>query len=252
MPDAATTEPREILARFPKQRPALPAAHRRIYEREYRRNRARGGALERLVGAMEAWMHRRVASLPGEPLLELGAGTLNHLPFEAAVRDYDVVEPFRALFADSPLLPRVRHVFDDLSEIPSSLRYRRIVSVAVLEHMERLPRELARAGLLLDAGGVLQAGIPSEGGLLWWLGWRATTGLGYFVRHRLDYGVLMRHEHVNTAPEIVALLRWFFRDVRVRRFPTPWHALSLYAYLEARSPHEERCAAYLRDGGPQA
>ena len=51
----------------------------------------------------------------------------------------------------------------------------------------------------------VQACIPSEGGAFWWLSWRLSTGMSYYIRTGLDYGVAMRHEHVNTAPEIVAI-----------------------------------------------
>ena len=104
---------------------------------------------------------------------------------------------------------------------------------------------MALAALKLKSGGVMQAGIPSQGGFLWWLGWRCTTGISYWLRTRLDYGQIMRHEHVNTAPEILAVVGHIFSDVRVRRFPLPFHMLSLYAYLEAREPDLARCAAIL-------
>lgn len=190
-------------------------------------------------------MHWRVAALSGTPTLELGAGTLNHLRFERALGAYDVVEPFAALWRDSPEAGKVRRFYAAQDEIPRQPAYARIVSVAVLEHMIDLPRELALSGLLLQPDGVFQAGIPSEGGFLWWLGWRATTGITYGLRNRLDYGVVMRHEHVNRAREIEALVCHVFRDVRRVRFPTPFLQGSLYTYLEARVPDLERCRAIL-------
>ena len=233
----------DLIARFPKQRPPLSEAHSRSYVEEYRLNRDGARAVEGAAKHLEAWMHRRVRALAGRsPTLELGAGTLNHLPFEPETREYDIVEPFAALYAQSTLLPRVRSVFADQREIPTATRYRRIISIAVLEHMTDLPLELARSGLLLDADGMFQAGIPSEGGFLWGLAWRCTTGVSYRLRNGLDYGTLMRHEHVNTAREILALVRHFFREVRVARFPLPAHHASFYTYLEARAPDRDVCA----------
>ena len=112
-------------------------------------------------------------------------------------------------------------------------RYDRIVSIAVFEHLTDLPACLASAGLLLNPGGHLQVGIPSEGGFLWWLGWRTTTGIAFKRRYGLDYGKRMRHEHINTAPEIIALARHFFNEVSLQRFPTPFHQLSFYAHLRS-------------------
>jgi hypothetical protein len=117
--------------------------------------------------------------------------------------------------------------------------------VAVLEHLDDLPMIVARAALLLRDDGVFQAGIPSEGGFLWTLAWRTTTGVAYWLRNRLDYGVLMHHEHLNTAAEIEAVVGHFFGKVEVARFPLPLRQLSFYSYLEARQPNADRARAYL-------
>jgi hypothetical protein len=240
-----------LLTGFPKSRPALSPRHREIYVREYQRNRERHGFFEKLSRQAEGWMHRRVAARCGVgATLELGAGTLNHLTYEAPGPAYDIVEPFEDLFASSPLLSGVRQIYSNQADIGSTVAYSRIISIAVLEHMTDLPKELATAGLLLAPEGLFQAAIPSEGGTLWWLGWRCTTGLGYWLRNRLDYGVVMRHEHVNSAAEIIALVRYLFADVRISRFPLPLHHLSLYAYIEARLPNRRLCESVLASGRP--
>ena len=50
--------------------------------------------------------------------LELGAGTLNQLAYEPAGHAYDIVEPFKALYSDSPLLGGVRHAYADIVRRP--------------------------------------------------------------------------------------------------------------------------------------
>ncbi len=234
-----------ILARYPKQRPPLPPEYQRIYEREYKLNREGGSFVTRISSRLEAWMHRRVAAAPAGALLEIGAGTLNQLQYEAPQQRYDIVEPFAALFEGSPELKRVDAVYADISEIPAGRQYDRITSVAVLEHLDDLPAIVARSALMLRDDGLFQAGIPSEGGLLWTLAWRLTTGVAYWLRNRLDYAVLMRHEHLNTATEIEAVMRSFYRDVRIARFPLPLRHLSFYSYLEARHPHRDAALRYL-------
>jgi hypothetical protein len=186
-------------------------------------------------------MHRRIARLQsGRGLLELGAGTLNHLQYESAM-PYDIVEPWPALYQHSGTQDRVTHTYTSIAEIPEHVRYGRIISVAVLEHVENLPDLVARSGLLLDGHGVFQAGIPAEGGMLWGLAWRSMTGSAYRLRTGLPYAPVMRHEHLNTAAEIIAILRHFFRSVELSWFPLPSRHLSFYCYIEARDPDPDGC-----------
>ncbi len=80
---------------------------------------------------------------------------------------------------------------------------------------------------------------------MWTLGWSLTTGLEFRLRHGLDYGVLMRHEHVNRAEEIEDLMRALFRNVASKTFGVGKH-LSLYQYLEARDPDLDEAHRWLR------
>lgn len=236
-----------LLARFPKIRPDLPAAIREIYAAQYKENREGESTAASLSQRLERWMHLQVArDLTGDgpaATLEIGAGTLNQLPFEPSSRPYDIVEPFQALFSDSPHLAQVRDVFADLKEVPADRRYDRITSVAALEHICDLPGVLARSARLLAPNGVFRAAIPSEGGFLWRMGWTLTTGLEFRLRHGLDYGQLMAHEHVNTAREIETLTRALFEDVEVRAFGLG-RQLSLYRFIAARRPRMDRVAEW--------
>lgn len=236
---------KSILSGFPKTRPPLGPEHQAIALEARIMNREGGNLAARASNYLEGWMHRRVAGRQGGHVLEIGGGTLNHVPYEAEAEVYDVVEPQVELYQRSPNKRRVRGFFTDIREVPEDRRYDRIVSIAVFEHLTDLPACLASAGLLLNPGGHLQVGIPSEGGFLWWLGWRTTTGIAFKRRYGLDYGKRMRHEHINTAPEIIALARHFFNEVSLQRFPTPFHQLSFYAYFDAVSPRLDLCREYL-------
>lgn len=228
-----------FLSRFPKTRPSLPEAHRKIYVKEYADNRDGNNSASGMAQRLEGWMHRKVASSAPGRLLELGAGTLNHLKYEHPDTEYDIVEPFAALYQNSDRLTRISKVYGNLSEVPEDAQYDRVISVAVLEHLENLPTEVARAGRLLGPDGVFQAGIPSEGEFLWWLAWRSVTGTAYYLRNGLDYGQLMAHEHVNTAKEIVKVCEIVFNDVHVQSFPLGIKHLSFYKYIECRQPKHD-------------
>jgi len=232
----------EILGRFPKRRPPLPAEFREIYQRHYVANRKAEYRTTSLSRRLETWMHRRVAAdVPDgvwRPTLEIGAGTLNHLAWEGENPAYDIVEPFRALYEDSPALGRVRRVYGVMSDVPDSARYDRIISIATFEHIDTLPDIVARAALLLAEGGVLRVAVPNEGTILWRLG-TALTGAEFRLRYGLDYQVLMRHEHVNTADEIESVLRWFFAEVRVVVMGLS-PRLAFYRFMECRVPDRLR------------
>ncbi|MDB5498920.1 MAG: putative ubiE/COQ5 methyltransferase [Phenylobacterium sp.] len=237
-----------LLARFPKTRPALPPKLQAIYTRQYLENRGGETPAASLSQRLERWLHRQVAAdvkagAPAGATLELGAGTLNQLAYEPASEAYDIVEPFEELYRGSALQARVRTVYADASDVPRDRTYDRITSVASLEHICDLPLVLARAARLLAPGGSLRAAIPSEGGFLWKLGWMCTTGLEFRLRHGLDYGLMMAHEHVNDAREIEALVRALFEQVEVRSFGIG-RQLSLYRFLAAQGPRLDVAAEW--------
>lgn len=216
----------------------MPPAHQAIYEDEYLLNRNARTGMSRLVAGLEGWMHRKVAASGGFPLLELGAGTLNHVPFEPPGGTYDAVEPFDALCDSAAPSRRARigTLYSDIAEVPQSCGYARIASVAVLEHLEDLPGIVIECARRLAEGGTFVAGIPSEGGALWGAGWRCSTALSFRLRRGLPYAPIMRHEHVNTAAEIEEVLQGIFENVRTARFPLPVRHLSFYTVLQARGP----------------
>ena len=237
--------------RFPKIRPPLPKKIEEIYSAYYKSNREGQTTASSLAQRMESWLHRQVANDVANPqnsekvTLELGAGTLNQLQYETTVHSYDIVEPFTELYKNSPLLEGIRNVYSDISKVPSNCRYDRITSIATLEHVCNLPEVMARSGLLLAENGVLRASVPSEGTLLWALGWKLTTGLEFKLRYGLDYGLLMKHEHVNTAKEIEEVLKYFFKKVKCKVFGLS-KSISLYRYYECRNPRIDRCCEFSR------
>ncbi len=244
-----------LLKKFPKKRPPLTQKHKDIFAQEYKENRDGEGFVRGLAQKAESWMHKHVAShnFTAPETLEIGAGTLNQLKHEKGSGAYDIIEPFKTLYQGRKELEKVRNIYDDMGVIPNNeFLYDRIISIAVLEHLEELPYNLARCCLLLKNRGIFQAGIPSEGGFLWGLGWRMTTGLSYYLRNKISYKTLMEHEHINDIDEMLCLVRYFFKDVKVKYFPLPGKHLSLYAYIEASSPDIEKAQTYLENYSPLA
>lgn len=235
---------------FPKIRSVLPPEFQAIYADQYKENRDGGSKASGIAQKLESWMHKKVAadvaSGPEKSTLEIGAGTLNQLPYEQYSKPYDIIEPFHSLFESSPFKDRIRDVYDDISEIPEDKKYDRITSIAAFEHICNLPEVIARSGLLLAESGNLRCGIPSEGTIMWKLGYTFSTGLEFKRKYNLDYEVLMRHEHVNTAKEIEEVLKYFFADVEVKVFGLA-KSISFYQFYACRQPQIGRCSNYLAD-----
>ena len=238
---------------FPKTRPQLPKEIQEIYAAQYKSNRRGETAASALSQMMESWLHKQVAkdALDGQKAkvtLEIGAGTLNQLRYEPEVGPYDIVEPFRELYQGAPDLKRIRSIYTDIAEIPGNQRYDRITSVATFEHICNLPEVIAYCGLLLADNGKLRVSVPSEGTLLWTLGWKMTTGLEFRIKYGLDYGVFMKHEHVNTAAEIKELLKYFFKEVECNVFGLT-ASFSLYQFYLCGGPIIERCQQFAKRSG---
>jgi hypothetical protein len=237
------------LTRFPKSRTPLPERYREIYASHYRINRDGVTYVTSLSKRMESWLHRAVGTDVQHAdrevvTLEIGAGTLNQLSYEPQVGPYDIVEPFSALFVGSPLTSRVRQIYSDISHIRGNSLYDRITSIATFEHLCDLPALVARTGTLLKSRGCLRVAIPSEGTILWSMAWKLTTGLEYRIKYGLDYGVLMRYEHVNEAKEIEDVLNHFYGIVRRRVFGIS-RSLSFYQFFECFEPRKELCRDFL-------
>lgn len=232
---------------YPKIRPELPEEFVRIYKSQYKKNREGATTASSLSQKLEAWMHKKVAAdvrnNPQASTLEIGAGTLNHLSHENTIR-YDIVEPFKELFEDSPLLNRIQNVYSDISEIATHPLYDRIITIATFEHVLNLPEVVAKSALLLKPGGNLRVAIPNEGTFVWTLGWRLTTGLEFKIKHGLDYGILMKHEHVNTAEEIEQVLHYFFSDMKCNYFGLS-KKIALYRFYECKNPIETVAEKFL-------
>ena len=244
----------QILARYPKLRQPLPPEYQAVYNSHYLKNREGKTSVTRLSKRLESWMHKQVArdirkSGLNLKTLEIGAGTLNQLAYEPSVQDYDVVEPFVELFENSPRLDRVRRVVSDIHELNSTEKYSRITSIATFEHIVDLPSVVAKAATLLESDGCLRVAIPNEGTVLWKLGTKV-TGREYRRLYGLDYQVLMKFEHVNTADEIEAVLQHFFETTRTSVCGIH-RKLAFYRFIECQAPKLNIVANYLADrNGP--
>ncbi|SHO80672.1 hypothetical protein MNB_SV-15-275 [hydrothermal vent metagenome] len=178
-------------------------------------------------------MHIQISKSSKKNILEIGAGTLNHIKFEKKYLFYDIVEPMPFLYKDSQYLKDINNIYKSSKDIPNNILYDNIISIAVLEHITDLPSELVRLSKKLNDKGVMQISIPTEGSFLWYCSWRFVTGISFYLKYKLDYKPFMKYEHVNNSKEIEILIRYLFKNVKIIRFPFNIFHFSFYTYIEA-------------------
>lgn len=236
-----------ILQRFPKKVTELPEAYQRINKQHYISNRKGKYSTSFLTQKMESWMHKKVAQdvtskKHNVSTLEIGAGTLNQVPYEFNQCEYDIVEPFEELYKSSPLLNKIRNIYRDISEV-NHKKYDRITSIATFEHIHDLPFVVAKAALLLnEKNGHLRIAIPNEGTILWKLG-TLVTGYDFNKKYGLDYQVLMKYHHVNTAQEIEEVLNYFFESTKCSVFGIS-KGLAFYRFYDCCGPRYDKVNTY--------
>ncbi len=236
----------DIFNNFPKIRKELPEAYLKIYDSHYKKNRSGETTATSLSMKLERWLHKKVAEdvkQVGAKTLEIGAGTLNQMEYEPKVEQYDIIEPFHLLYENSPQLPKVKTIYKDINEVDDLAKYQRITSVATFEHILDLPLVVAKSVMLLEPNGSLRVSIPNEGTLLWKLG-TLVTGFEFKRMYNLDYGILLEHEHVNTAIEIETVLKYFFTDIKTKVFGIN-RKLAFYVFFDCKKPEVERAKQYL-------
>ena len=159
-------------------------------------------------------------------------------------KPYDIIEPFAELYMNSKFKYRVYNVYADIDEINDSKKYDRITAIATFEHITDLPKVIAKTCLHLNEKATLRVSIPNEGTFLWKLGWKLTTGIEFKMKYGLNYGLLMKHEHVNTADEIELLLKYFYGNVKCSCFGIN-RKIAFYRFYECSKPKIEISKEYL-------
>lgn len=209
---------------WPKTVPDLSAAQRHAREQFVREWLE---ILPRKYSSLERFNHGFVAKLPHSPgcrTLEIGFGFGEHLRYERGDQDYYCLD-YREDFCSRVrgLLPADHVCCGDIQETQlqwSDGMFDRIIAIHVLEHLPRLPDALEEVNRLLNNEGVFDVVIPCEGGLAYSLARKISAERMFRRRFKMDYGPIIRSEHVNTHAEIVSALEDSFRVNRARFFPT--------------------------------
>ena len=158
----------------------------------------------------------------GARILEIGPGSLPHLPYlrgrPASYAVVDINPDMAALAADR--LAALGIPTETYREMPSGIApFDTIVSFYSLEHLHPLDAHLDQMKRLLKPGGVIVGAIPTEGGLAWGLG-RLLTSRRYIKRHSTaNPDKILCWEHPNFAEAVLDGLDRHFRRVHLDCWP---------------------------------
>lgn len=159
-------------------------------------------------------------------VLEVGAGTGEHLPFvrhrfdEYTLTDLDpkTLEVARRKLGT---IPHGRVTFE--VQTGSELAYPdntfdRLVATHVLEHIYQPHLALKEWRRVLKHDGILSILIPTDPGIAWRLG-RHFGPRKNAIAHGFAYDYVMAREHVNSCNNLVAILRHYFPESKQAWWP---------------------------------
>ena len=216
----------------------LPEKYEKIYKNFYKDYALSKTLIRKIISFFESWYHKQIAKMgnKNEIILEIGCGSLNHINYEKGFLSYEVVEPKVFLLEQVQRKKKliVSKIYTSLDKIPDHKNYSKIISIAVLEHVNNLEEHILQITNLLQPNGIFAVAIPAEGELLWWLAWRLTSGIGFWIKYRLDYGVIMRYEHIHNSKDILEKLKKYFYIYKIRSFPFNIRNFRIYITLECR------------------
>lgn len=196
-----------------------------FYDHYYERVFNSGG----LVGWSYKSTHRQVeqhVSLPaGASILEVGAGTGEHLPYVAQdFGRYVMVDlsapPAAPSWGDDP---RIEWVTGDISaELPIEGTFDRVISMCVFHHLADPEGAMSNIRTWLKPGGVFTLFLPSDPGLLN----RVNRRLFVMPKARRlgfdQYELMAAQEHRNHYWSLRSLLLDHFHDYTIKRRYKPF------------------------------
>jgi phosphatidylethanolamine/phosphatidyl-N-methylethanolamine N-methyltransferase len=171
-------------------------------------------------------------------VLEIGAGTGEHLPFvrhsfnKYILTDFD---PKTLDIAKTKLAGIHEGKIGFETQAGESLVYTdnsfdRVVATHVLEHIHQPHLALKEWIRILKNGGVLSILIPTDPGLAWRLG-RHLGPRKRALAQGIDYDYVMAREHVNSCNNLIALLRHYFPMAKEAWWPFPIASIDLNLFF---------------------
>lgn len=211
--------------------------------------------------ALQAWVMRSSHRLTEKPfaadaffgrVLEIGAGTGEHIPFvrhdfdEYVLTDHD---PKTLDIARTKLsgLYDGKLSFDTQSGATLSYPdnyFDRVVATHVLEHISPPHLAIKEWARVLKNQGTLSILIPTDPGLAWRLG-RNLGPRKRALAQGLAYDYIMAREHVNACNNLIAILRHYFPARVEAWWPLPLPSIDLNLFfafhVKVSKPEGNQC-----------
>ncbi len=173
-------------------------------------------------------------------LLEIGAGSGALLSFFSANRYVGVDIALEGLIELKLKHPDAVAVCASTTALPfRRSSFEQVICLHTLEHIYHLAEALEEIVRTMLPEGVFYYGIPTEGGVGFWLGRKLLTGPHVRRTYGLDIDHIMDREHINDAPRILKLLRMHFDTVDRHFWPIrffPLLSFNAFIYGVARAP----------------
>jgi phosphatidylethanolamine/phosphatidyl-N-methylethanolamine N-methyltransferase len=171
-------------------------------------------------------------------VLEIGAGTGEHLPFvrhgfdEYTLTDLDPAALDVARGKLGALQPgKVKFEPQSASSLPyPDGTFDRLIAAHVLEHIYQPHLALKEWSRVLKDGGVMSVLIPTDPGVAWRLG-RHLGPRRNAVAQGIAYDYVMAREHVNACNNLIAILRHYFRGSNETWWPTRIPSIDLNLFF---------------------
>jgi ubiquinone/menaquinone biosynthesis C-methylase UbiE len=182
------------------------------------------------------------AGLNFEHVLEVGAGTGEHLPFVRHGFERYVltdVDEKSLKVARRKLVGRHEGKLSFELQADGRLTYAdnsfdRLVATHVLEHIYQPHLALKEWRRVLKNGAVMSILIPTDPGLAWRLG-RHLGPRRKATQQGIAYDYVMAREHVNSCNNLIALLRHYFPGMREAWWPLPVPSMDLNLFFAAHA-----------------
>jgi len=163
-----------------------------------------------------------------ENILEVGAGTGEHLNFiNCKFNSYTVsdIDPKMLSIARSQF--KSKSFFSSIlfeTQSASSLSYDdcsfdRLIASHVLEHIYEPHKAVEEWVRVIKNGGILSVLLPADPGLAWELG-RSLGPRKHAISLGIPYDYFMAREHVNSCNNLIAILRYYFKESSESWWPT--------------------------------